>query len=109
MKTIYHNKLVRDKIPQIIAESGALYEVNKLNETEYLNALKSKLVEEVQEYLESESIEELADILEVIKCLQKTHNISEGEMKQIQKTKAELRGSFEDRINLVKVTRQRED
>ncbi len=109
MNTIYYNKLVRDKIPQLIAESGALYEINKLNEKEYLDALKNKLVEEVHEYLDSESIEELADILEVIRCLHLTHNVSEEEMDRIQRTKADLRGSFEERINLVKVTRPKED
>ena len=105
MKTVYHNKLVRDRIPKIIAESGALYEISKLSEVDYINALKNKLVEEVQEYIESENIEELADILEVIKCLHKTHNVSEAEMKQIQLNKESLRGSFNERINLIKVVK----
>lgn len=59
-------KLVRDKIPQIIREAGKVPITRLLDNEEYLKELDIKLNEEVQEYQEDKSIEEMADILEVL-------------------------------------------
>ena len=67
MKT--YNKLVRDRIPEIIEANGHKCETRVLNDDEYLLELKNKLQEEVNEFLESGSVEELADILEVVHSL----------------------------------------
>ena len=64
-KVIY-NKLVRDKIPEIIEASGKICEMDILSDEEYLQMLDKKLDEELAEYHQEQNIEELADILEVL-------------------------------------------
>ena len=61
-----YNKLVRDKIPEIINSDNGVAITRTLHDVEYLNELNKKLQEEVKEYLEADNIEELADIVEVI-------------------------------------------
>ena len=67
MKT--YNKLVRDRIPEIIKANGQTACFSVLDKTQLQAALKKKLCEEVGEYLDSADLEELADILEVIDAL----------------------------------------
>ena len=68
-----YNKLVRDKIPEIIsADNGSICKTRIMDDKEYLKALDAKLQEELCEYLESGSIEELADLEEVIRAVLKT-------------------------------------
>ena len=62
------NKLVRDRIPEIIEKNGQIAYTRILTDVEYKNALEEKLKEEVNEYISDNSIEELADILESIGC-----------------------------------------
>ena len=66
MKTITYNKLVRDRIPEIIEDSGKTCEVEVLTDKTYLEMLDKKLTEELNEYYESHNAEELADLLEVV-------------------------------------------
>lgn len=66
--TIEYNKLVRDRIPEIIQAKGDVCVVRTLDDDEYRMRLKMKLMEEVMEYQESGSLEELADIYEVIRA-----------------------------------------
>lgn len=73
---VKHNKLVRDNIPSIIQKDGKKANVRILDDKEFLNSLKIKLVEEVNEYLESDDIDEIADILEVIYSLLDFNDIS---------------------------------
>ena len=68
-----YNKLVRGKIPEIIAKSGKTVSYRILSEEEYKNALEEKLDEEVIEFHESKSVEEIADILEVVNALIKAN------------------------------------
>ena len=74
MKT--YKKLVRDNIPEIIEKDNLVPICRTLNDKEYQTELNKKLVEEVKEYLESQEIEELADIVEVIYSIVKSKNIS---------------------------------
>ena len=60
-----YNKLVRDNIPEIMIKNGAKPVTRILSEEEYLSELNKKLLEEVNEYLESEDVMEIADILKV--------------------------------------------
>lgn len=69
MKTISYNKLVRDKVPQIIERSGKSRICSILPDDKYIEALNNKLLEEVNEYLESGTVEELADIEEVLRAI----------------------------------------
>ena len=103
MSAIRYNKLVRDRIPEIIERSGRTCTVAALNETDYLNMLDAKLNEELAEYQESKSMEELADLLEVIRAVAAARGSSIDEVEQIRKEKAAERGSFEKRLLLVEV------
>lgn len=102
-----HNKLVRDKIPQIIEDTGKSFHIRTLDNQEYRVELKKKLNEEIKEYQSSvndeESIEELADVLEVIHSLAKLHGSSFNEVEKIRLAKSQERGGFENRIYLESV------
>ena len=100
MKTITYHKLVRDKIPEIIKQSGKQCVCSILSEDDYLLLLDQKLNEELLEYQESKSMEELADLLEVIHAVALARGSSIGEVEQIRIQKAKKRGGFEKRILL---------
>ena len=95
-----YNQLVRDKIPQIIAASGKNCVTEVLQEDAYLQKLDEKLGEELAEYQESKSLEELADLLEVMAAVVKARGYSWEELERIRARKREKRGGFEDRILL---------
>ena len=102
--TIIHNKLVRDKIPQIIEQSGKSCVTRILSDKEYAAALNAKLQEELNEYLADGSMEELADLLEVMMAAAKARGHDFSEVEAIRREKAEKRGRFNDRIYLESVT-----
>jgi predicted house-cleaning noncanonical NTP pyrophosphatase (MazG superfamily) len=93
-------KLVRDLIPQLIEENGDEAVTRVLEQEEYLEALKSKLQEEVSDYLESEDPEELADIAEVVSALLAEHATTEAEFTALRQKKLEEQGGFTARIYL---------
>lgn len=93
-----YNKLVRDKIPEIIKFSGQTAVWHKASHKEYWQKLKEKLLEEVNEFLANDSPEELADVLEVIDAIR--DEIGWDKIKQLQRKKAEERGEFLERIIL---------
>lgn len=94
------NKLVRDKIPGIIMESGEIPDFRILEEEEFLEALNNKLLEEVAEYKESKNIEELADILQVICTISEIIGGGQRELEYIRDEKVIERGSFNSRLFL---------
>lgn len=102
-----YNKLVRDLIPQIIEQAGKHASTEILNDDDYITELRSKLGEELQEYLEAEndqdSLEELADILELIHALTNMHGASVEQLEEIREQKAKKRGAFQDKIFLIEV------
>ena len=102
--TIIHNKLVRDKIPQIIEQSGKICVTRILSDEEYAAALNAKLQEELNEYLADDSMEELADLLEVMMAASAVRGHDFSEVEAIRREKAEKRGRFNDRIYLESVT-----
>ena len=95
-----YNKLVRDNIPNIIEQKGQKPITRILSEEEYLLELNKKLQEEVNEYLQENDTEELADIMEVILGILDTKGISFAELEEIRKNKATKRGAFKDKIYL---------
>lgn len=97
------NKLVRDKIPQIFLNDHALPITRTLNDEEYLQELNTKLSNEVNKYLENENIEEMVDILEVIRAILDYKNVSYEEIETKRKKKAEKKGAFKDRVYLERV------
>lgn len=105
MEQIY-NKLVRDKIPEIIKSNGEEPITRVLTDNEYKIELEKKLNEEYQEVLNAtgkDRIEELADMLEIIKYLAKLENATLEEVIAIANVKSSKRGAFNDKIFLEKV------
>lgn len=99
-----YNKLVRDKIPEIIAAKGGVATTKTLLDDEYVASLRQKLQEEVDEFLADSTIEELADILEVVHALGRTLAVEPEEIEQVRQRKSVERGGFADRIYLVETT-----
>lgn len=94
------NKLVRDKIPEVIKGTGEKPFCKTLTKTETLSELNKKLTEEVKEYLDSYQIEELADIVEVIYGILYAKNITIEQFEEVRKAKAQVRGGFEKGVFL---------
>ncbi|MEX2436720.1 MAG: nucleoside triphosphate pyrophosphohydrolase, partial [Candidatus Paceibacterota bacterium] len=90
----------RDKIPEIIKSKGDDFKVHIANKKEYWNKLKEKLQEEVNEFIEDENKEELADILEVIEAICGFKEWKEKDIQEIKDSKKEKRGGFNKRIIL---------
>ena len=103
MKTKIYNKLVRDRIPEIIETDGKTCITEILSDTQYLEMLDAKLNEELAEYQESKSLEELADLLEVMQAVIEARGWSWELLEQVQREKAARRGSFERKILLKEV------
>ncbi len=91
-------KLVRDKIPQIIQADGKSPIIRTLSEEDYLKELDKKLNEEVAEYQADKSIEEMADVLEVLYAICEARGHSLEELEQVRKEKSDKRGAFKERI-----------
>ena len=98
-----HNKLVRDRTPEIIEKSGKTAYCHILGEEDYLAELDRKLNEECAEYQADKSLEELADILEVMYAIVAARGYSVSELESIRTEKADKRGGFDKRIFLEKV------
>lgn len=104
MSVIEYNKLVRDKIPQMIEESNKECSVRILDDEEYLRMVDAKLDEELAEYHKDQNIEELADLLEVVYAATKARGYSVEDLERIRKEKADKRGAFDNKIFLETVT-----
>lgn len=96
-----YNKLVRDRIPEIIEGQGESPVFKKLSEEEYKNLLNIKLDEEIAEYRENKDIEEMADVLEVLFALNEAYGHSKEELFSVYDKKHKERGGFSDRIFLI--------
>ena len=98
-----YNKLVRDKILEIIKTNGQKPTHKILTADEYAVELTKKLVEEVEEYKKDKNTDELADIMEVVYALARLHSCTAEELEKIRAEKAEKCGGFEKKIFLVEV------
>lgn len=98
---IEYQKLVLDKIPEMIQAQGETPVYRVLGEVEYSRCLKDKLSEEVAEFLRDQTAEELADILEVVYALGEDLGHSPEELEKIRRKKAEKRGAFRDKVFLI--------
>lgn len=99
-----YSKLVRDRIPEIIEATGKHCATEILSEKDFLKILENKLDEEVTEYHYDQSVEELADIVEVVYAIAKAHGFSLEQLEAVRAKKAGERGCFEKRILLKDVT-----
>ena len=106
MKTITYNKLVRDRIPEIIQDSGKTCEIEVLDDKTYLEMLDKKFMEELNEYYESHNAEELADLLEVVYATAKARGYTKEQLEEIRQNKADKRGAFDQKILLKSVTEE---
>lgn len=104
---ITYNKLVRDRIIDIIKENGKTYKARKLKKDEFLDAIYKKFNEEVQEFQvatnKKDQIEELADILELVHAATNALDISYEELEIVRQEKEKKRGGFKERLFLEKV------
>ena len=101
---IEYDKLIRDKIPEIIEQSGKKCIVEVMDNDTYIEYLDQKLNEELAEYQQDKSIEELADLLEVMYAVVTARGYSVAELERIRLEKAEKRGAFEKRLLLKSVS-----
>ncbi len=102
-----HNKLVRDRIPEIIENTGKKFSTRILSNNEYLMELRKKSFEELEEYMNApdkeNALEELADLLEIIHALAAAQDSSIIEVEAIRERKAQKRGGFQEKIFLIEV------
>ena len=103
MPTKAYHKLVRDRIPEIIEADGKICVCETLTDEDYIHLLDQKLNEELAEYQESKSLEELADLLEVMQAVVKARGWTLEELERVRADKAAKRGGFEKKILLKKV------
>lgn len=103
MPTKSYHKLVRDRIPEIIESDGKTCVCETLSDEDYISLLDQKLNEELAEYQESKSLEELADLLEVIQAVVKARGWTVEELEQVRAEKATKRGGFDKKILLKEV------
>ena len=99
------NKLVRDNIPDIIKQTGDKPDFVILDSPDYYNELKKKLTEEVSEFIDSDEIMELCDVVEVISAILDYKNIGDEEFEKMRSDKNKANGKFEKRIFLNGVDR----
>lgn len=102
MKRIY-NKLVRDRIPEIIEAQGNSCVTEVLSDEAYLRMLDAKLDEELAEYHQDQNLEELADLLEVIFAAAEARGYTREQLEEIRAKKAEERGGFAKKLLLKEV------
>ena len=98
-----YNKLVRDRIPEIIETSGNTCVTEILSDEDYLRMLDAKLDEELAEYHADRNIEELADLMEVIRACAVARGYTIEELERVRSDKAAKRGGFEKKILLKEV------
>ena len=101
-----YNKLVRDRIPEIIESSGRTCVTEILSDEDYLRMLDAKLDEELAEYHKDQNIEELAELMEVIYAAAMAQGYTPEQLEQVRREKAEKRGGFERKILLKEVIEQ---
>ncbi|KJD38688.1 phosphoribosyl-ATP pyrophosphohydrolase [Paenibacillus polymyxa] len=100
----YYNKLVRDRIPEIMEEHGKKYEIRTLDQEEYIEMLHQKLYEELREFdaaSEENQLLELVDMVEVIYALVKSKGYGIDDFESLRIAKKEKRGGFKEKIFLI--------
>ena len=98
-----YNKLVRDKIPEIIEADGKCCKTEILSDEEYIKMIDAKLDEELAEYHEDQNIEELADLMEVIYAAAEARGYSVEELEAVRLAKVKKRGTFKEKTLLREV------
>ena len=102
IKKVY-NKLVRDKIPDMIRKAGKTFSTHIASEDEYEQSLWDKMDEEVAEFKDNPCEEEMADILEVMEAITIFYALDPYDVETARQAKAGRRGSFKDRLSLIHI------
>jgi predicted house-cleaning noncanonical NTP pyrophosphatase (MazG superfamily) len=109
-KKTVHNKLIRDNVPELLSERGIECSIKVLQEHEYIDALQKKLQEEVTEFFTAKGkehqIEELADVLEVVRALVAVTGATMDELENVRLEKGKKRGAFQKRLFLEQTSEQ---
>lgn len=107
MRVPFYNKLIRDKIPDIIRKNGGVPNVKKMIKSEYRLELLRKAVEEAKEIKGAEGkkelIKEIADMQEILDAIMKEFKLDRKKVKEIKCRRKKERGGFEERIYLISV------
>ena len=103
MNIIRYNKLIRDRIPEIIEASGKTCVTEILSDADYLKMVDAKLDEELAEYHRDQTVEELADLMEVIYAAARARGCTLEQLEAIRAEKATKRGVFEKKLLLKEV------
>jgi predicted house-cleaning noncanonical NTP pyrophosphatase (MazG superfamily) len=103
-------KLIRDKIPELVKQEGIVPSIRKIqNDEEFLEYILKKIVEEAQELSEAKTdsniLEEIADVYEIINALKQLKNLSDADIEAVQTQKRQKRGGFDERIIMLKTPR----
>ena len=98
-----YNKAIRDKIPEIIESSGASCLVDILDDEKFLDELVFKLEEEIEEFKESTSIEELCDLIEIAFRIAELNGVSNEDFEKMREKKNLERGKFAKNLFLIQV------
>ena len=105
-KVVKYNKLIRDKIPEIIRGAGWIPTVRVLKGREFLSAIKKKVFEEAEELIQTKDkkgiIDEIVDIQELLEVLTSEVGLTKTEIKKLQMVKREKRGGFKKKLFLIK-------
>lgn len=105
-----YNKLIRDKIPEIIKKDNAVPKISELNDEQFKLALKEKLVEETKELLEAktdeEILNELSDVLQLLESIALNNGLSVADVEKQKEKKKRDRGAFEKKLFLEYVDEQ---
>ena len=105
MNRIEYNKLIRDRIPEIIESTGKSFQVNTLSDEDFIDALKVKLVEEASEAKDAGSreglVKELSDVYEVVDALCVALGIDRSEVLDLQEIRNRERGGFSKQLKLL--------
>ena len=96
-----YKKAIRDKIPEIIKDSGFSCNVEKLEDAEFLKKLDKKLDEEIAEYKENGTVEELVDVIEIIQRISELRGVSAKHFQGIRDDKVKKRGAFKENLFLI--------
>jgi len=103
MKSKSYNKLIRDRISEVIEADGTTCMTEILSDEQYVEMLDAKLNEELSEYQESKTLEELADLLEVMRSVIRARGWTWEQLEQVRQEKALQRGGFEKKLLLKEV------
>lgn len=101
--TTEYDKLVRDRIPEVIRENGGTPVTHTVGGDEYRERLREKLVEEATEFREEPSVEELGDVLDVLAAVRAAATFDEDDLQAKRRAKLADRGGFEDGVVLERV------